>query len=152
MVCNAFIVGIDQIYEKDIDELNKSFLPVKSGEMSKNAAWRGRRWVSSTLSGRHSCEFPIVMRASFLPWLLLALWDASDNAWWTSKDRWARRRSPGSRRTHNTKHDELQLNRRGIAAIIVNMPLLGLFILNVWERDKSSGSISVLHLSQAAYP
>lgn len=36
---NAFIVGINQIYDKDIDELNKPFLPVASGEMSKRAAW-----------------------------------------------------------------------------------------------------------------
>lgn len=36
---NAFIVGINQIYDKDIDELNKPFLPVASGEMSKRTAW-----------------------------------------------------------------------------------------------------------------
>ena len=36
---NAFIVGINQIYDKEIDELNKPFLPVASGEMSKKAAW-----------------------------------------------------------------------------------------------------------------
>mmetsp|Transcript_40857 Transcript_40857/g.87021 ORF Transcript_40857/g.87021 Transcript_40857/m.87021 type:complete len:389 (-) Transcript_40857:230-1396(-) len=36
---NAFIVGINQIYDKDIDVLNKPFLPVASGEMSKSAAW-----------------------------------------------------------------------------------------------------------------
>jgi len=36
---NAFIVGINQIYDRDIDELNKPFLPVASGEMSKRAAW-----------------------------------------------------------------------------------------------------------------
>jgi len=36
---NAFIVGINQIYDKDIDEMNKPFLPVASGEMSKRAAW-----------------------------------------------------------------------------------------------------------------
>jgi homogentisate solanesyltransferase len=36
---NAFIVGINQIYDKDIDALNKPFLPVASGEMSKRTAW-----------------------------------------------------------------------------------------------------------------
>lgn len=36
---NAFIVGINQIYDKDIDEMNKPFLPVASGEMSKRFAW-----------------------------------------------------------------------------------------------------------------
>lgn len=36
---NAFIVGINQIYDKDIDEMNKPFLPVASGEMSKQSAW-----------------------------------------------------------------------------------------------------------------
>lgn len=36
---NAFIVGINQIFDKDIDVMNKPFLPVASGEMSKRAAW-----------------------------------------------------------------------------------------------------------------
>lgn len=36
---NAFIVGINQIYDEDIDKLNKPFLPVASGEMSKRFAW-----------------------------------------------------------------------------------------------------------------
>ena len=36
---NTFITGINQIYDKDIDEMNKPFLPVASGEMSKRAAW-----------------------------------------------------------------------------------------------------------------
>lgn len=36
---NAFIVGINQIYDKDIDVLNKPFLPVASGEMSTTVAW-----------------------------------------------------------------------------------------------------------------
>jgi homogentisate solanesyltransferase len=36
---NAFIVGINQIYDKEIDEMNKPFLPVASGEMSKRFAW-----------------------------------------------------------------------------------------------------------------
>jgi homogentisate solanesyltransferase len=36
---NAFIVGINQIYDDDIDKLNKPFLPVASGEMTKRFAW-----------------------------------------------------------------------------------------------------------------
>lgn len=36
---NAFIVGINQIFDEDIDKLNKPFLPVASGEMSKRFAW-----------------------------------------------------------------------------------------------------------------
>jgi len=36
---NAFIVGINQIYDEKIDKMNKPFLPVASGEMSKRFAW-----------------------------------------------------------------------------------------------------------------
>jgi len=36
---NSFIVGINQIYDVDIDKLNKPFLPVASGEMSERFAW-----------------------------------------------------------------------------------------------------------------
>ena len=36
---NAFIVGINQIFDEDIDKLNKPFLPVANGEMSKRFAW-----------------------------------------------------------------------------------------------------------------
>ena len=36
---NAFIVGINQVYDVNIDKLNKPFLPVASGEMSKRFAW-----------------------------------------------------------------------------------------------------------------
>jgi homogentisate solanesyltransferase len=36
---NAFIVGINQIYDEDIDKVNKPFLPVASGEISKRWAW-----------------------------------------------------------------------------------------------------------------
>jgi homogentisate solanesyltransferase len=36
---NAFIVGINQIYDKEIDIVNKPFLPVASGEMSTSVAW-----------------------------------------------------------------------------------------------------------------
>eukprot|EP00804_Cyclotella_cryptica_P007013 CCRYP_007140-RA/>CCRYP_007140-RA protein AED:0.25 eAED:0.27 QI:0/0/0/1/0/0/4/357/126 len=33
------IVGIDQIFDRDIDVLNRPFLPVASGEMSGRVAW-----------------------------------------------------------------------------------------------------------------
>lgn len=36
---NAFIVGINQIYDVDIDKMNKPFLPVASGELTKKLAW-----------------------------------------------------------------------------------------------------------------
>jgi homogentisate solanesyltransferase len=36
---NAFIVGINQIYDEDIDKVNKPFLPVASGELTKRNAW-----------------------------------------------------------------------------------------------------------------
>lgn len=36
---NAFIVGINQIFDRDIDVMNKPFLPVASGEMSVGVAW-----------------------------------------------------------------------------------------------------------------
>jgi homogentisate solanesyltransferase len=46
---NVFIVGINQIYDKDIDKMNKPFLPVASGEMSKRNAWI--TVVSSVVAG-----------------------------------------------------------------------------------------------------
>mmetsp|Transcript_37345 Transcript_37345/g.42682 ORF Transcript_37345/g.42682 Transcript_37345/m.42682 type:complete len:396 (+) Transcript_37345:64-1251(+) len=36
---NAFIVGINQIFDEGIDKMNKPYLPVASGEMSKRFAW-----------------------------------------------------------------------------------------------------------------
>ncbi len=36
---NGYIVGINQIYDVDIDAVNKPFLPVASGELSHAAAW-----------------------------------------------------------------------------------------------------------------
>lgn len=62
---NAFIVGINQIYDKDIDELNKPFLPVASGEMSKNLAW-----VAVITSGALG---PILVK-NFFPVLLFRLY------------------------------------------------------------------------------
>jgi len=62
---NAFIVGINQIYDEDIDKLNKPFLPVASGEMSKRFAW-----VAVILSGTIG---PVLVRAYF-PRLLFRLY------------------------------------------------------------------------------
>lgn len=36
---NGFIVGINQIYDVEIDIVNKPFLPVAAGELSPKAAW-----------------------------------------------------------------------------------------------------------------
>lgn len=36
---NAFIVGINQIYDVRIDQINKPFLPLAAGTMSTRAAW-----------------------------------------------------------------------------------------------------------------
>lgn len=36
---NGYIVGINQIYDVDIDAVNKPFLPVAAGELSKPVAW-----------------------------------------------------------------------------------------------------------------
>ena len=36
---NGYIVGINQIYDVDIDAVNKPFLPVASGALSPAAAW-----------------------------------------------------------------------------------------------------------------
>lgn len=58
---NAFIVGINQIYDKEIDEMNKPFLPVASGEMSKRAAWVAV--IASGIAG------PILVKTLFPPLL-----------------------------------------------------------------------------------
>jgi homogentisate solanesyltransferase len=62
---NVFIVGINQIYDEDIDKLNKPFLPVASGEMSKRFAW-----VAVVLSGVLG---PVLVRSVF-PRLLFRLY------------------------------------------------------------------------------
>lgn len=36
---NAFIVGVNQIYDERIDRVNKPFLPVAAGELSARQAW-----------------------------------------------------------------------------------------------------------------
>jgi len=62
---NAFIVGINQIYDEDIDKMNKPFLPVASGEMSKRFAW-----VAVLASGAIG---PIIVK-KFFPALLFRLY------------------------------------------------------------------------------
>ena len=64
---NAFIVGINQIYDEDIDKMNKPFLPVASGEMSKRFAWAAV--IGSGIVG------PILVRQYF-PTLLFRLYSA----------------------------------------------------------------------------
>ncbi|KAJ7551663.1 hypothetical protein O6H91_06G023800 [Diphasiastrum complanatum] len=40
LICgNGYIVGINQIYDVDIDKVNKPFLPIASGDLSSSAAW-----------------------------------------------------------------------------------------------------------------
>mmetsp|Transcript_14235 Transcript_14235/g.44919 ORF Transcript_14235/g.44919 Transcript_14235/m.44919 type:complete len:374 (-) Transcript_14235:337-1458(-) len=40
LVCaNAWIVGINQIYDVDVDKINKPFLPIAAGELSPKTAW-----------------------------------------------------------------------------------------------------------------
>merc|ERR1719310_443362 len=36
---NGYIVGINQIYDVEIDKVNKPFLPIAAGELSKATAW-----------------------------------------------------------------------------------------------------------------
>ena len=64
---NAFIVGINQIYDKPIDEMNKPFLPVASGEMSTLSAWVAV--VASAVTG------PLLVNRFFPP-LLFRLYSA----------------------------------------------------------------------------
>lgn len=45
---NGYIVGINQIYDEDIDRVNKPFLPVASGEMSPTVAWMAVLALAST--------------------------------------------------------------------------------------------------------
>jgi len=62
---NAFIVGINQIFDEGIDKMNKPFLPVASGEMSKRFAW-----IAVLFSG---IAGPIIVK-SFFPALLFKLY------------------------------------------------------------------------------
>jgi len=39
LCANAFIVGINQIYDVDIDKVNKPYLPIASGELNASTAW-----------------------------------------------------------------------------------------------------------------
>lgn len=58
---NAFIVGINQIYDEEIDKMNKPFLPVASGEMSRRFAW-----IAVLLSG---VAGPVIVKKFFPPLL-----------------------------------------------------------------------------------
>ena len=58
---NAYIVGINQITDVEIDRVNKPFLPVASGEMSKPAAW--------TTVAAAGALGPLIVRRFFSPLL-----------------------------------------------------------------------------------
>eukprot|EP00547_Thalassionema_nitzschioides_P002220 CAMPEP_0194215758 /NCGR_PEP_ID=MMETSP0156-20130528/17770_1 /TAXON_ID=33649 /ORGANISM="Thalassionema nitzschioides, Strain L26-B" /LENGTH=370 /DNA_ID=CAMNT_0038944359 /DNA_START=129 /DNA_END=1237 /DNA_ORIENTATION=- len=64
---NAFIVGINQIFDEGIDKLNKPFLPVASGEMSTRFAWAAV--LTSGIVG------PLIVK-SFFPAVLFKLYMA----------------------------------------------------------------------------
>jgi homogentisate solanesyltransferase len=49
---NGYIVGINQIYDVDIDSVNKPFLPVAAGEMSTGTAWLLCVALAAGASGR----------------------------------------------------------------------------------------------------
>jgi len=72
---NAFIVGINQVYDVNIDKLNKPFLPVASGEMSKRFAW-----VSVIFAGTigplivYNCFPPLLFKLYMLGWTLGAIY------------------------------------------------------------------------------
>jgi homogentisate solanesyltransferase len=39
LLANGYIVGINQIYDVDIDVINKPFLPIAAGDLGSNIAW-----------------------------------------------------------------------------------------------------------------
>ncbi|GMH46442.1 hypothetical protein TrRE_jg8305 [Triparma retinervis] len=72
---NAFIVGINQIYDKDIDTINKPFLPVASGEMSTRTAW-GTVGLCGALGPLIVAKFfpPILLKLYMVGWVLGSLY------------------------------------------------------------------------------
>ncbi|KAJ8612567.1 hypothetical protein CTAYLR_007204 [Chrysophaeum taylorii] len=58
---NALIVGINQIYDQDIDRVNKPFLPIAAGELSTRTAW--------ALLGACGLAGPILCYAAFSPFI-----------------------------------------------------------------------------------
>ncbi|CAM9186304.1 unnamed protein product, partial [Phaeothamnion confervicola] len=62
---NAYIVGINQIYDVDVDKVNKPFLPMAAGEMSGRLAWAVVAF--SAVAG------PLIVHANFSP-LIFALY------------------------------------------------------------------------------
>ncbi|KAL7512262.1 hypothetical protein ACHAXN_009230 [Cyclotella atomus] len=68
---NAFIVGINQIFDKDIDVMNKPFLPVASGEMSEGVAWGAVLFSGIVGPAIVYNFFPLVLfKLYMLGWLL----------------------------------------------------------------------------------
>jgi len=72
---NAFIVGINQIFDDDIDKMNKPFLPVASGEMSKRFAW-GTIGFAGTVGPLLVKRFfpPLLFKLYMLGWFLGAVY------------------------------------------------------------------------------
>lgn len=56
---NLFIVGINQIYDVEIDLVNKPFLPIAAGVMSPAFAW-----AVVVASGAYQCKYPHRMGCS----------------------------------------------------------------------------------------
>merc|ERR1712070_300148 len=64
---NAFIVGINQIFDEDIDRINKPFLPIAARELSRRSAWAFLAVCGVT--------GPLIVRNFFSPvifWLYMA--------------------------------------------------------------------------------
>uniref|UniRef100_A0A0G4FQG2 Homogentisate phytyltransferase n=1 Tax=Chromera velia CCMP2878 TaxID=1169474 RepID=A0A0G4FQG2_9ALVE len=62
---NAWIVGVNQIYDVDIDRVNKPYLPVASGELTRTQAW-----ILLTISGVLG---PLLVR-KFYPGLIFLMY------------------------------------------------------------------------------
>ena len=39
LLVNVYIVGLNQLYDVEIDKINKPYLPIASGELSKRSGW-----------------------------------------------------------------------------------------------------------------
>ena len=73
LCANAFIVGINQIYDVKIDEVNKPYVPIAAGEMSQ-VSERGRiaeEWIAVGTARKNGSLTP--------PRCLLYTSDAADD-------------------------------------------------------------------------
>ena len=62
---NGYIVGINQIYDEDIDRVNKPFLPVASGEMSPQVAWAAVLALAAMGCGITAANFGALITALY---------------------------------------------------------------------------------------